>query len=526
MPIVPTVLTVLALFTPAERIFAELVVLLLTTNPFLPARVDLERAILGAAYVEAGRVWNFRANVTAAHENVRRIGLRVRDLLDRLHQRFDAGVVVSDADRALYADFALYFLYDSYDVRFQPLILGRTTHVDFYDAFLRDHTAIVGRLGRGAPFPAAAHLFACFYQLRRAFHFIYTNLLGGSLPAARLRAATWRAIVSRDLRVYVETFYRTQDAISLLITGPTGSGKELVAETVGCSRYLPFDTKSHSFPCAHDAHYHAFNLSEAAASVFESELFGHRRGAYTGAVDDSPGLFALTRPGGTLFLDEVGELHRDIQTKLLRVVQTRKFRPVGGVEFQVLAGKLVTATHRDLQARIQSGDFREDLYYRICGDRVVTPSLRAQLDDAPEERRHLVSIIATRLLGPTRGEALADELDEKLPAGYPWPGNMRELEHRVGLLLMQGGEHPEEGEGGDPQGHQDHGEADEEDFGRAFVEGNMEAEEAARRYATIVFADARSYAETARRLGVDRRTVAAMIDHPLLERLKRRSMSR
>ena len=518
--------TVLALFTPAERLFAELVVLLLTTNPFLPARVDLERAILGAAYVEAGRVWNFRANVTAAHENVRRIGFRVRDLLGRLHERFDAGVVVSDADRALYADFALYFLYDSYDVRFQPLILGRTTHVDFYDAFLADHARTLGRVGKSVPLPAAGHLFACFYQIRRAFHFIYTNLLGGSLPAARLRAATWRAIFSRDLRVYVETFYRTQDAISLLITGPTGSGKEIVAETVGCSRYLSFDPTTQSFPHAYDAHYHAFNLSEAAASVFESELFGHRRGAYTGALDDSPGLFALTRPGGTLFLDEVGELHRDIQTKLLRVLQTRKFRPVGGVDFQALAGKLVTATHRDLLARIQSGDFREDLYYRICGDRVVTPSLRAQLDDAPEERRHLVCIFATRLLGPTRGEALADELDawfeKNLPPAYPWPGNMREMEHRVGLLLMQGGEHPEVGHGGDAP---DPGEADE-DFGRPFVEGNMLAEEALRRYATIVFADVGSYAETGRRLGVDRRTVGPMIDHALLARLKRRGKPR
>jgi transcriptional regulator with GAF, ATPase, and Fis domain len=155
------------------------------------------------------------------------------------------------------------------------------------------------------------------------------------------------------------------DETATLVLGATGTGKERVARAIGLSRYVPFDPDKARFTEGHAASFHGVNLSAFAPAVIESELFGHGRGAFTGAVADRRGWLEL---GGTLFLDEIGEIGEDLQVKLLRVLQERCYQRVGETEDQRFTGKIIAATHQDLAGRIHEGTFRLDLYMRICAE--------------------------------------------------------------------------------------------------------------------------------------------------------------
>src|SRR6185369_7664900 len=168
-----------------------------------------------------------------------------------------------------------------------------------------------------------------------------------------------------------------------LITGPSGTGKELAARAIAESRYAAFDEHRVAFANDHVDSFFPINISALSPTLVESELFGHRRGAFTGAVADRKGWLETCAESGSVFLDELGDLDPSIQVKLLRVIETRTFHPVGDTAGRRFHGKLITATNRDLSAAMQQGHFREDLYYRLCSDQVATPSLAEQLADSP-----------------------------------------------------------------------------------------------------------------------------------------------
>ena len=210
--------------------------------------------------------------------------------------------------------------------------------------------------------------------------------------------------------------------ITVLLLGESGTGKELVARALhdGSPRSrAPFVTVECS------------GLSEG---LFESELFGHERGAFTGAVSRKKGLVEAAR-GGTLFLDEIGEIPLSLQVKLLRLIETGTFRPVGSVEPQHADFRLVCATHRDLRQMVADGQFRQDLYYRISAFPVPLPALRERVDDLPL----LVSVLLRRLPGGDEVK-LADETLSLL-SRYAFPGNIRELRNLLerGILLADDG---------------------------------------------------------------------------------------
>lgn len=142
----------------------------------------------------------------------------------------------------------------------------------------------------------------------------------------------------------------------------------------------------------------AVNLSAFSSTLIESELFGHCKGAFTGAEADREGWLEVCGETGTVFLDEIGELDHSIQVKLLRVLQTEEFSRVGESTARTFEGKFIAATNRELELEIQCGRFREDLYYRLCADRIQTPTLREQLVDRPEDLFELTRAIAARLL--------------------------------------------------------------------------------------------------------------------------------
>jgi len=202
---------------------------------------------------------------------------------------------------------------------------------------------------------------------------------------------------------------------TVLITGESGTGKEVVARVLhynGSRRVGPFVT---------------IDCAGLAESLLESELFGHVRGAFTGAVAARRGLFE-TGHGGTVFLDEVGDVGPNVQAKLLRVLELQEIKPVGGNESIRIDVRLVAATNRDLQALVRQGRFREDLFYRLNVVSIHLPPLRERREDIPALARHFL-----QKYGEANGKAIggiAPETMARLEA-YSWPGNVRELENAI-----------------------------------------------------------------------------------------------
>jgi transcriptional regulator with PAS, ATPase and Fis domain len=332
------------------------------------------------------------------------------------------------------------------------------------------------------------------------------------MPAARLRASIWQSIFTHDMRRYRRTLYARMGEFATLITGPSGTGKELAARAIGQSRYLPFDDRRLTFPGEDAPAFFPINISALAPTLVESELFGHIRGAFTGAVNDRKGWLEHCTELGSVFLDEIGDLDPAIQVKLLRVIETRTFYPVGDTAGRQFRGKLIAATNRDLGADMRNGRFREDLYYRLCSDQIATPSLAEQLADSPDVLPELVLYMARRVAG-AEGEELAPEMTawiaQNLGRDYPWPGNYRELEQLVKNLLIRRNYRPSYP-------------AVEDAFERFALEarsGNLTADQFLSQYITIVYSRTGSYEETGRRLGLDRRTVKAKVDRDMLTRL-------
>jgi transcriptional regulator with PAS, ATPase and Fis domain len=212
------------------------------------------------------------------------------------------------------------------------------------------------------------------------------------------------------------------NATAVLLEGESGSGKDLVARAI------------HSASARKDNPFMEINCAAIPENLLESELVGHEQGAFTGARSRKLGLFELA-DGGTVFLDEISELRLDLQVKLLRLVETRRFKRVGGVEEIKVDARIIAATNRSLESAVQDGRFREDLYYRLKVIPIRVPALRERRDDIPRLVDHFVSRFNTEFGKRVRGvspEAL------ELLGGYAWPGNVRELKNVIERAIILG----------------------------------------------------------------------------------------
>jgi transcriptional regulator with PAS, ATPase and Fis domain len=235
----------------------------------------------------------------------------------------------------------------------------------------------------------------------------YAGIIGGASAMQELYALLDRIAPSES---------------TVLVQGENGTGKELVARAI------------HRGSARREAPFVVTNCSAFNDNLLDSELFGHKRGAFTGANADKPGLFEVADLG-TFFLDEIGDMSPTLQVKVLRVLQDGTFNRVGDTETRKVDVRIIAATNRDLRAMVADGRFREDLYYRINVINLTLPALRDRADDVPL----LVDFFLNRQRRAGKPKRLAGDCAAQL-ASYPWPGNVRELENEIERLVVLAGE--------------------------------------------------------------------------------------
>ena len=491
----------MSVFTAHDRHFLASVASLGYANPFLPERITFEKAALGREFQAAGPVWSVSVvNPDATPPNVTAIYSKLNQRIERFRDAIRAAPDPAPEDLWIYEESVQYLLYQRYHEAFS----AARSKCPFYRDFLADWTNLLHIEGRHFESAAEpAHVFACFRQIQRAFHHVYDNIVGNSMPAARLRASVWQSIFTQDMRRYRRIMYRRLGEFPTLITGPSGTGKELIARAIAGARYVPFDAARAEFADPKVDVFLPINIAALSPALVESELFGHRRGSFTGAIADRKGWLEICPPLGCVFLDELAEMDLAIEVKLLRVIETRRFSSVGDTAIREFHGKLIAATNRDLPSEIQAGRFREDLYYRLCADQIHTPSLSEQIQESPGVLRELIHYMVLRTVGDEAEHCLPEVEDwiaSNLPPGYTWPGNYRELEQCVRNVIIRRSYRPLERTA-----------TGEEEWIRKFRAGEYTADDLLARYAAEVYRITGSYEEAAHRMALDRRTVKAKV---------------
>jgi NtrC-family two-component system response regulator AlgB len=291
---------------------------------------------------------------------------------------------------------------------------------------------------------------------------------------------------SDAMRHALDTAQRAADSdVTVLLLGESGTGKNVLARAI------------HRWSARRSAPFVTVSCTTLAEHLLESELFGHVKGAFTGAWKDKPGRIEAAH-GGTIFLDEIGELAPELQAKLLRFLEERRFERVGDSRTREVDARIIAATHRDLEAEVRSGRFRSDLYYRLAVVAIPVPPLRERRDDLPALVEHLLATLSARH-HRTRPELSADAIDAI--AAYPWPGNVRELANALERALVLS-----RGEAIGAESLPDAVHAPPRDAPAA-SEGSQSLEEVERRHIQHVIASSPTLEDAAARLGIDPTTL-------------------
>ncbi len=353
---------------------------------------------------------------------------------------------------------------------------------------------------RGFTHHEAVRYLALFFQLRRAFYFIQCSLVGGCPCMRELRYRLWNNVFTHDIQLYDRLLWDRMEDFSTLLLGETGTGKGASATAIGRSGFIPFDDRGNRFAENFMTAFTAVNLSQFPETLIESELFGHRKGAFTGAVETHQGVFDRCSAHGAIFLDEIGDCSVPVQIKLLKVLQDRTFCPVGSHAPRRFRGRVIAASNKALDRRGPSAPLREDFYYRLCSDIITVPSLRQRLAEDASELRQLLDAIMSKLIP---GDSAAVDrvhatLTSDIGRDYPWPGNVRELEQAVRRVLLT-----------------NHYHAQAANDRRNLVErlksgveaGTYAADALLDDYCKLLFKRSGTYESVARVVGLDRRTV-------------------
>jgi DNA-binding NtrC family response regulator len=475
--------------TAEEREFFATVAAAAFANPFSRKRDELDRRIAGVTRADFSR-----------EELVQLVTVRVAERLKQLERegRADLRLYGEDERRTVGVTF-LFNVYHRFRPDFDSFVLEqlRAGDTPCRVSFAREAFAMLDRLGFTEE--DAGKYFAVFYQLRRAFYFIESSLVGVSPSMDMLRLHLWNNVFTCNIDLYDTHLWRRMEDFSTLLLGETGTGKGAAAAAIGRSCFIPYDPAKGRFAESFTRNFISLNLSQYPESLIESELFGHRKGAFTGAVENHEGVFSRCTPHGSIFLDEIGDLSVPVQIKLLQVLQERIFSPVGSHDRQRFHGRVIAATNRPLDDMRRSGQFRDDFYYRLCSDTITVPSLRQRVDETPHELDVMVSHLLERMLGDAQHEIVSlvlDTLRRDLPPSYTWPGNVRELEQAVRRVLLTHSYKGDSSVGGDTG-----------ITAVGMTEGNIDAQTVLANYCRHLYARYGTYEEVARRMRLDRRTV-------------------
>jgi transcriptional regulator with GAF, ATPase, and Fis domain len=358
-------------------------------------------------------------------------------------------------------------------------------------------------LQRGFSKEEALHYFSTFFQMRRAFYFIRKSIIGKSPCMKELRLNLWNNVFTCDIELYARYLWNRMEDYSTLLLGETGTGKGIAAVAIGRSGYIPYDEKKSCFSESFTRAFVSLNLSQFPEQLIESELFGHKKGAFTGAVADHEGIFSRCSPHGAIFLDEIGEVSIPVQIKLLQVLQDRVFSPVGSHGNHRFHGRVIAATNRSLRTLRTEAVFRDDFFYRLCSDIITVPPIQEE----PEELDDLIDHALTGIVGkpsPELGEKVKEVIQKQIPRGYPWPGNVRELEQCIRRILLKHTYRVDTMEKGSREFI--------ETFLSGLQEGAMNARQVLSGYCRILYGRYGTYEEVARRTGLDRRTVKKYLE--------------
>lgn len=345
------------------------------------------------------------------------------------------------------------------------------------------------------------HYFALSFQLRRAFYFISNTLVGKSPCMTTFKKHLWYNVFTYNIGLYDQHLWNRMEDFSTLLLGETGTGKGTAARAVGMSGFIPFDTKHGCFVESFTRAFSSLNLSQYPETLLESELFGHTKGAFTGAVEDYQGVLDRCSPHGAILLDEIGEIPDHIQIKLLRVLQERTFIPVGAHGASRFNGRVIAATNRPKPDIMEGRVFREDFYYRLCSDIIEVPPLRTRIQQDPAELDALLDFTVTRMLGlasPKITGKIKRIIDRRLGNHYSWPGNVRELEQCVRSVLLRR-DYPGKQEPQDP--------SLSESLCRGIQARNLTVADLLSGYCTLLYDTWGTYEKVAQKTGLDRRTV-------------------
>jgi DNA-binding NtrC family response regulator len=483
-----------AVLTQTERHFFKTVHNAAFANPFSELRERLDQKIAGL-FPSAARRKSKDMCVLEVDRQLKKLTRQNRGNINQY----------TGEDREVLRVVYLFDVFHKFRDRFDQLIQDQITAQD--DPVPVDFVDEAREMMKEKGFSTARfyHYFALSFQLRRAFYFISNTLVGASPCMKTFKKHLWYNVFTYNIGLYDQHLWNRMEDFSTLLLGETGTGKGTAARAIGMSGFIPFDIKRGCFVQSFTRAFSSLNLSQYPETLLESELFGHTKGAFTGAVEDYQGVLDRCSPHGAILLDEIGEIPDHIQVKLLRVLQERTFTPVGAHGLSRFNGRVIAATNRPKKEIMDGRVFREDFYYRLCSDIIEVPPLHTRIQQDPAELDTLLDFTVTRMLGlasPKITTKIKRIIDRRLGNHYSWPGNVRELEQCVRSVLLRR----------DYLGKQ----APEDVSLSSFLCQGIQAQDLPvsdllSGYCTLLYETLGTYEKVAQKTGLDRRTVKKYI---------------
>jgi len=475
---------------PKERYFFKTVYNAAFANPFSDLRVKLDLKIAGL-FPSASR----RESIDLC---INEVDCRIKELESQNRADINA---FQGQDKEIITVVYLFDVFHKFRDKFDQLIEDQIKAQDtlVHVSFAKDARHLLKV--KGFDDKTITHYFALSYQLRRAFYFISNSLVGSSPCMQNLKKHLWNNVFTHNIDLYSKFLWNKMEDFSTLLLGETGTGKGTAAKAIGRSGYIPFDEKNQCFIQSFTRAFSSLNLSQYPETLLESELFGHTKGAFTGAMDNYQGVFDRCSPHGSILLDEIGEIPNHVQIKLLRVLQERNFSPVGSHEKSRFKGRVIGATNRPRKDITDNTIFREDFYYRLCSDIIEVPPLRTRIREKSEELNDLLEFTIKKITG-TNSKKLSTKIkrtiDHQLGKDYQWPGNVRELEQCVRSIVLR-------------QSYKGKGEQKNLDLTDKLIQGiskqDIPVSHLVSGYCRLLYDRFGTYEKVAKITGLDRRTI-------------------